>query len=234
MDIIIQEFIEECMNNNLDNAKHIYERNNDIIKLNKILYDTKTSDIQGPYSLFECACIKNNLDIVKWFIEIGVSSTHYNDGFMSACQYNHIELVIYLHENKNNTVLNYQIPFIVCSYQGHFKLLKWLYENSEPKIDIHYDDESAFLYAIDQNHFEIAKWLQEKVIDVCASNNHAFISACFNGRIDMCKWLYNINKDVFSREKSRLLKNAKLSKNSEVIEFIEKIQDSYEIEKKNV
>jgi len=50
----------------------------------------------------------------------------------------------------------------------------------------------------------------------------------------MCKWLYKINKDVFSREKSILLKNAKLSKNSEVIEFIEKIQDSYEIEKKNV
>ena len=57
----IQLFIDHCNNNDLQKAKEIYDPA--IININTITYDTYTSNIQGPYNIFECMCIKNNLEI---------------------------------------------------------------------------------------------------------------------------------------------------------------------------
>ena len=92
-----QDFIGACIDNNINLAKEIYSKN--IININEIKHDTETSDIQGPYSLFECMCIKNHMEIVKWFIELGTNPSPYINGFISACQYNHLELVEYLFDN---------------------------------------------------------------------------------------------------------------------------------------
>lgn len=225
----INKLINHCINDELDKVIEIY--NKITININDIKYDIEVSDIQGPYSLFECVCIKNKLNIVKWLHEIGVSKDNYNDGFISACQYNNIELAKWLFENNNN--LDIQTPFLICCYEGNIEIIKWLYllENSNyliPKIDIHYDNEKPFIYAISQQHFEIAKWLYNTSIDegnrinIHEDDDIAFIYACYNGRLDMCQWLYLISDNTIQiNDKSH--KNAILSNNKELIEWLKNL-----------
>ena len=221
MDNQIQLFIDHCNNNDLQKAKEIYDPK--IININTITYDTHTSNIQGPYNIFECMCIKNNLEIIKWFIELNIDPVHYNNGFISACQYNNIEIVKYLFDNKKEINLDFQASFIVCCYQGHFELLKWLYTNT--KIDIHVNNETPFLYAITEGHFDIAQWLyhtsiaNEKIIDIHAENNYAFIYSCNIGRLDICKWLYLISNHIINKNIG--LESAKVSGNQELIKWLE-------------
>ena len=217
------DFINYCISNELDKAKILYEENT--YDINKIIYDTNTSDIQGPYSLFECMCIKNHLDFVKWFIELGVDDIHYNDGFISACQYNNFEIVEYLYDNRNEIKLDYEASFVVSCHLGHIELVKWLYSNQHEQIDIHSRNETPFLYAIEQSHFELCKWLyyisipHDKIINIHIDNDSAFLYACSNGRLDICKWLYLISNHTIL--KSIGLVSAKLSGNQELVEWLE-------------
>lgn len=225
---IVQEFIILCMNNELQKAKDIYDPK--IININTITYDTQTSNIQGPYNIFECICIKNNLEIVKWFIELGIHADHYNNGFISSCQYNNIEIAQYLNDHKKDIPLGFQTSFLVACYQGHFELLKWLFINTDTKIDLHVNDETPFLYAIAEGHFEIAKWLyhisitDDNIIDIHADNDYAFIYACNNGRLDICKWLYLISNNTLDKhmQDNMPMKAAELSGNKELMLWLEK------------
>jgi ankyrin repeat protein len=227
MSSIEQEFIYLCSENDLEKAKEIYNNNKEQIIINKIIHDTKTSDVQGPYSLFECMCIKNYINIIKWFIELGVEDTHYKNGFISSCQYNHIELVKFLFDYKNDIQLDYQTSFIVCCHTGNIEIVKWLYTNANNHIDIHINDETPFLYAIAEGHFELAKWLyhisiSEKIINIHADNNYAFIYACYLGRLDICEWLYLISNHTIDKKMDNCapLKSAKLSGNIDLINWL--------------
>jgi ankyrin repeat protein len=218
-----QDFIDACIDDKIDLAKEIFSKN--IININELTYDTKTDVLQGPYSLFECMCILNHIEIVKWFIELGTDLGPYINGFISACQYNHHELVQYLFDNKKDIKLEYQTAFIICCHLGNFELVKWLYLNTTEPIDIHIHNETPFLYAIVENRFDTAKWLyyisitEGKLIDIYADDNYAFSYACYNGRLDICKWLYLISNNTI--DKKMFLKNAKFSNNQELISWLE-------------
>jgi len=225
------EFINLCMNNELDKAKDYYQNNKDI-DINKIIYDTNTSDVQGPYSLFECMCIVNNIEFIKWFIELGTTDENYNNGFISACHYNHFDLVQYLYDEKNDIKLNFEASFLVCCYLGNFEILKWLYYNKseENNIDIHVQDESPFIYSICEGHFEVAKWIyymsitENKIINIHIDDNSPFIYACYYGSLDICKWLYLISNNTIDKhmDNDRPLRNAEISCNQELIEWLKK------------
>jgi hypothetical protein len=222
-DSIIDEFKTLCMNNNLEHAKELYNKNKDIININEI-----TGDEQGIYNIFEIMCIKKHINIVEWFVEIGILSKHYNDGFVSACQYNNIDIAIYLNDNFNGIQLEYQTAFLICCFQGNFELIKWLYIIAADVIDIHVCNETPFLYTITQNHFDIAKWIYhisigtDKIIDIYADDNYAFISACYNGRLDICQWLYLISNNTIDKHMNndKPLQNALLSGNQDLIVWL--------------
>jgi len=222
-----QNLIYACIDDNIKEAKEIYSKNP--ININEIKHDTETCDIQGPYSLFECMCIKNHLEIVKWFIELDVDPGNYINGFISACQYNHLKLVEYLFDNRKDIKLDFQTAFIICCTVGNFDMVKWLHINTPEPIDIHLHNESPFLYAIVENHFEIAKWLyyisitEGKLIDIHIDDNYAFMCACYNGRLDICQWLYLISNNKIDKRMNNdnSLVNAKLSGNQELINWLQ-------------
>ena len=228
-ELIVQEFILHCINNDIEKAKEFYQKNQPIININTIKYDTNVSDIQGPYSLFECMCIKNHIELVQWFIELGTNPDFYNNGFISACQYKNTDIVTYLFDNRNDIELDYQSAFIICCNEGYFELVKWLIYVSPNKIDIHIHDETPFMYACSAGHIDIAKWLyhisiiDDKMIDINADDNYAFIYSCYNGRLDMCKWLYLVSNGKIdkSMNDNMPLKNAKLSGNQELIDWLQ-------------
>jgi ankyrin repeat protein len=223
---IIQSFIDYCCNNQLDKAIEIF--NSNTIDINEIKYDTNTSDIQGPYSLFECMCIGNHLEIVKWFLKIGIISEEINNGFISACQYNNIEIAEYIISKCDINILNFQVAFLVSCHVGNFEIVKWLCKTYNNKIDIHFDNETAFIYAIEEQHFDLAKWLyhisigEKNIINVNINDNFPFIISCYNGRLDICKWLYLISNNKIDKHmmNNMPLKNAELSGNQELIYWL--------------
>lgn len=222
-----QNFIYACIDDKIEEAKEIYNKNR--ININEIKHDIESCDIQGPYSLFECMCIKNHIKIVKWFIELGTDSSPYINGFISACQYNHLELVEYLFDNRQDIKLDFQTAFIICCHLGNFEIVKWLHINTPEPIDIHIHNETPFLYAIVENHFETAKWLyyisiiEGKLINIYADDNYAFIYACYNGRLDICQWLYLISNNTIDKRMNddAPLKSARLSGNQELIDWLQ-------------
>jgi len=210
---VVKEFIECCINNDVNKADDLYHKNKEIIDIQNIKYDTKTSDFQGPYSLFECMCIKNNIEMVKWFINKDLVYEYLNDGFISACQYNNLDIADYIYNNNHkNSKLDLQIAFLICSHCGNLDILKWLLitsknsENLSDKIDIHYNNESAFIYAVSELKFEVIKWIyyisimDEKLIDINIDNNFPFIYSCQYGRLDICKWLYLISNNSINKK----------------------------------
>jgi hypothetical protein len=55
-----------------------------------------------------------------------------------------------------------EFAFRHCCRTGYFDILKWLWESSKQKINIHiFDEEASFRYACKNNHIIIAKWLWE-------------------------------------------------------------------------
>jgi hypothetical protein len=210
---IVEEFIECCINNDVKKVDELYHKNSEIIDIKNIRYDTKTSDVQGPYSLFECMCIKNNIEMVKWFIEQKLEYEHLNDGFISACQYNNLGIAEYIYNNNHDKYkLELQVAFLICSHCGNLDILKWLLitsknsENPNDKIDLHYNNESPFIYAVSELKLEVMKWLyyisimDEKLIDIHIDNNFAFIYSCQYGRLDICKWLYLISENKINKK----------------------------------
>jgi len=228
---MINEFIEYCMKNDVNKVKEMLSSNT--IDINKIKYDINIEDFhrdEGPYSLFECMCIKNHIEIIKIFIDKckEISIDDYNNGFITACEYNNIDIVKLLYENKNSINLDYQTSFIICCHEGHLELLKWLHNNSKNKIDIHFDNETPFLYSCISGNLDIAKWIYQisvtdkKIIDI-QTYNSAFTSACYNGQLDICQWLYTISNNMIDihMNNDAPIKNAKLSNNQDLIIWLE-------------
>ena len=223
---IVQIFIHHCINNELESANKIFNENS--IDINLLHHDTNTSDIQGPYSLFECMCIMNYLDFVKWFIKIGVNVDEINNGFISACQYNNKKIAEYISLKCDISILNMQTAFLVSCHVGNFEIVKWLCQIYNNNIDIHFDNETAFIYAIEGQHFDLAKWLyhisigDKNIINIHVNDNFPFIISCYNGRLDICKWLFLVSNSKIDKHmiNDMPLKNAKLSGNQELINWL--------------
>ena len=92
---------------------------------------------------------------------------------------------------------------------GHLEVAKWLIEISQNKnlklglINIHSNNEFAFIGSCMNGHLEVAQWLIEisqveneceKIgsINIYAVNGSAFVCGCMNGHLKVAKWLLEI------------------------------------------
>lgn len=229
LDYLKERFIHHCLNNDIVSAKKIYDK--DLIDINQIECEITTPlDITDMFSLFECMCIKNYIEIVKWLITLNVKNEDYNFGFISACTYNNREILEYLYYNnkklyyKNNN-LDFNHAFMVCCFIGNFDILKWLYNTV--KINIRACDDNAFIYALSQKHYDIAMWLynlsvkENNIIDIRIDNDFAFKYSCYYGNLDICKWLYTISDNKIDKLNYIFIENANYSGNQELIRWLE-------------
>jgi hypothetical protein len=135
LDQLKEQFLHHCLNDDVVSAQKIYDKN--LIDINQIECEIITPlDIVDIFSLFECMCIKNHIEIVKWLITLDIKCKDYNLGFVSACTYDNRELVEYLYNENENCDLDFNHAFMVCCFVGNFDILKWL--NSTFKIDFEF------------------------------------------------------------------------------------------------
>ncbi len=131
-------------------------------------------------------------------------------GFMVACAYNNLDMVKYLLDismeysgKKFDIHTENDKPFIWACAHGKLDTVKYLLENSSNysgiPIDIEANMNEAFRSACESGHHIIAKFLIEKNsynIDIHMYNEYAFRWLCTFGRLDSIKFMVKHYNDI--------------------------------------
>jgi uncharacterized protein len=148
----------------------------DLVKEMITTYEGLKETITGYGSWLHVASDEGKLEIVKYFVELGLDVNQYG-GFADAgpirdaCYNGHLDVVKYLYENGaeldvSNATRN---PLFTAIHKGQFEIVKFLVENGLD-ITIRYktnslDNEGAYEFARTYGKEEIAEYLKEKLID---------------------------------------------------------------------
>jgi ankyrin repeat protein len=131
-------------------------------------------------------------------------------GFMVACAYNNLDMVKYLLDisleysgKKFDIHTENDKPFIWACAHGKLDTVKYLLENSSNysgiEIDIEANMNEAFRSACESGHHIIAKFLIEKSgynIDIHMYNEYAFRWLCTFGRLNSMKFMVKHYNDI--------------------------------------
>jgi len=104
----------------------------------------------------------------------------------------HEEFVLKYNWNLNNLFC------MLCRY-GYIETLKWILTLGE--INIHENEEKAFITSCDNGHIEVAKLLIEiskergEIINIHEHDDEAFRWSCMHGYLEIAKWLIEISKE---------------------------------------
>ena len=173
---------------------------------------------------FKFACKFGDLFFINWFLQHSANdlrSSSANDlrsrsinkntaqqAFYEAIQNNHFEVVKLLLKIEDETGIDQNLISLI------------------PEIDIHAEDEKAFISIYDNEHFELAKWLykvssdttlsasditlsasditlsasdeRKNPINIHAQDEKAFRQVCYDGNLQLAKWLYEIGETTLS------------------------------------
>lgn len=146
-----QDIYKAIISENLEEIKRIISENK--------IFDPNAGH-KSLHSPFLAACMRGNLDIIKYFVEN--TNANYKDPMAINCaaMENHIDVVKYFVEELNvDPHFNNEILFHYAAEFGALDVVKYLLELN---IDISTCGYRGYLYAILNNHQEIAKLLQGK------------------------------------------------------------------------
>ncbi len=118
---------------------------------------------------------------------------------------------------------HYQQFYDACE-SGELFLAKYALLKNK-KLDISYNNESAFMIACENGHFEIVKWLYQ--IKLPLNVDDVFIKVCENGHFTIAKWLYKVNPNLNISEKAFL--QACRNDNFEMVKWIYQINPNIDI-----
>ena len=114
-------------------------------------YSSNYPNVINFYSLhssnefnLDYACARGHLDIVKYFVSLGVNIRANKDAFRLACQYGHLDIVKYFVSLCVNihTNMDYALH-LACKY-GHLNVVKYLIDLG---ANIHADNDWIFRYS---------------------------------------------------------------------------------------
>jgi hypothetical protein len=114
-----------------------------------------------------------------------------NEAFRESCCEGQIDVAKWLYSLGGISSVDFGFIFQVICYRGYIEMAKWLH--SLGRIDIHADDDSAFLWSCAGGCVEIAKWLHSLGgINIHVHHDRAFRHSCREGHIEMVKWLHSL------------------------------------------
>ena len=116
------------------------------------------------YEIIEECCVIGNIDILIWLFENKKIYIKHNRLYLNlASKYGHLEVVKWLHENRNDGCSSHAMDHAASN--GHIEVVKWLHENRT---------EGCTIWAMDlaskNGHIEVVKWLHENRTEGCTEN----------------------------------------------------------------
>ena len=150
---------------------------------------------EGPFHL---CCQNGHLDVAKWLVEL---SSKKDSQLLDIHGYNNS-----IYDDGEHGQYEQWTVLEACCDQGHIDVAKWLIDLSrKPEftlINIHANNDRAFIRSCRQGHLNIAKWLIDlsrqadfTLIDIHSGGEEAFIESCSEGHLDVAKWLINLSRE---------------------------------------
>ena len=193
----IEIFYELCVEGNIIKCQQFYNE-----RINTLIPSSSTYFNYISNHGFTYVCIKGNLEIIQWLIDIYHSQYNYtNDGlaFKTACKNGHLDFLQKLYKSSPNINIreeNEEAFRNACMY-NHLEVAKWLLTIC-PNINIHINNEWAFCLICMNGNLEFAKWLLSMYpkININIGNERPFRYACLNNNIELVKWLLEVSPNI--------------------------------------
>lgn len=200
-------FLQICSSCTVEIARWFYNKFSNLIKISN--------------TLFEYPAESNSIEFFNFLLEIGLdpSSNSYNILCMSSVNNNVIFFdffIRYCINNKIPVVLNPdgdEYLYLGVCENGAVDIFKYLfYDNVKNEvfnpfnIDVHYEDDYAFVKACTYGHTELAEMLLLFFgVNIHTQDDESFHQACLNGHLSTVQLLvsflgnndyFNINDDI--------------------------------------
>jgi hypothetical protein len=130
--------------------------------------------------------------------------------FMKACHYGYLHVMKYIYHHQGINIHAYhENAFVLACCQGHFNIVKWLYETGRQEnkfINIHVHNDKPFRWSCGYGCLEIVQWLYDlgikthSPIDISAHNHNAFRYGCQSNHYQLVKWLCSLNSNYTIEE----------------------------------
>ena len=202
-----------CQENHLEMAKFLYSlganirvkndwcvmisinRNN--IEILKWIQSLNIIDFNANNNYILRVCCNNGkLDIIKWLHSLGQIDMNILSDIMftNSCIGGNLETCKWIYSFGKIELSQFTFNFL-CQL-GNLDILKWIYDTVE--IDIHYDNELAFITSCEYGKFDVAQWIYSLGnVKIEANGNQAFLTACHNNHIDIVHWLKSLKPDKY-------------------------------------
>lgn len=141
-----------CDNNNLELAKYVRDISES--GFNVTIYPDTIEKI------FERACIKGHLMIVKWVYSTFTFDKRFPFMFNHACVHDNINIAQWIYNHKTNFKVDLTSAFKACCANGNIKSAQWVLELAQTvkfQVDI-YDVDIE--HCVNEGYYDVLKYLQ--------------------------------------------------------------------------
>ena len=136
-------------------------------------------DLYDLYGNKEWYKICNNLKLLQSILRLKVPFINPTDAMNNAVILGNLEIVKWLHENKEGCTT---YAMNLAAEHGHLGIVKWLHESGSMCTTY------AMNWAAHNGHLEVVKWLHLNRNEGCTTN--AMDWAAENGHLEIIKWLH--------------------------------------------
>ena len=220
-DTVVQSFINACINNHLYVSKWLYLNFSEIISnidtvniiklfnnscrhgskevviwLYSVYKDKFPKDTTFNYA-FRHSCRCNHYDIANWIYNLNVPldiSNYNNYAFRRSCRCGNLKIIKWLYELESDKGVYDSIlkeNFILFCSRGYLSLVKWVYYNTNIKIDY----VNGFIESCKVGRKYLCKWIySQNLFDISDNNHLALITACKYRNLYIVKWICKLSE----------------------------------------
>jgi hypothetical protein len=143
--------------------------------------------------IYRTVCQNGHLQMLQWIETFVNEIPNIHTHFESACRKGHLHICQYLY--KKNYI---DIKIIDINYtKENYPILKWIYESSDRTVDIEHLNYICMYDNLEFLQLIYKKWSESFYSpNINFIINNLFITACLNGKLEHCQWLYSLDNNL--------------------------------------
>jgi len=163
--------------------------------------------------------IFKDIKLVQLLLDTELNNNGIITIFMGSCRYGYLSIIESLKDKILNVINNKILidGYELCSYDGHFEIMKWLYKNINI-LEYSEDFKHIIVNSCMIGRLDIITWILDKwpMLKTCPIDCYtSFVVACRNGHINIAKWIIknylNLEYDTLNEGFKEACKNGHLN-----------------------